>query len=83
MSSEPTLRSSLGEHWQLARRLRTLKIHFDTEKCRGIWECLEVCPVDCWTADYTSRKVIFHHPERCIACGACVLQCPESAIELR
>ena len=30
-----------------------------------------------------ARKVIFHDPERCIACGACVLQCPENAIELK
>jgi len=27
--------------------------------------------------------VIFHDPELCIACGACVLQCPEDAIELK
>ena len=46
MRSEPTLWSSLGEHWQLARRLRNLKIHFDPEKCRGVWECFEVCPVN-------------------------------------
>jgi NAD-dependent dihydropyrimidine dehydrogenase PreA subunit len=39
--------------------------------------------VNCWTADYTSRKVIFHDPERCIACNACVLQCPQGAIELK
>jgi NAD-dependent dihydropyrimidine dehydrogenase PreA subunit len=83
MSSEPTLWSSLGEHWQLARRLRNLKLHFDPEKCRGVWECFEVCPVNCWTADYASRKVIFHDPERCIACKACVIQCPEGAIELK
>lgn len=82
MSSEPTLWSSLGEHWQLARRLRNLKIHFDPEKCRGVWECFEVCPVNCWTADYASQKVIFHDPKRCIACKACVIQCPEGAIEL-
>ena len=82
MSSEPTLWSSLGEHWQFARRLRYLKIHLDPEKCRGVWECFEVCPVNCWTVDHTSRKVIFHDPERCIACNACVLQCPEGAIEL-
>jgi NAD-dependent dihydropyrimidine dehydrogenase PreA subunit len=42
-----------------------------------------VCPVGCWTPDYDVRCVVFHHGERCIACGACVLQCPEKAIELR
>ncbi|RME44058.1 MAG: hypothetical protein D6796_12260, partial [Caldilineae bacterium] len=29
------------------------------------------------------RVAIFHDPELCIACGACVLQCPRNAIELR
>jgi NAD-dependent dihydropyrimidine dehydrogenase PreA subunit len=39
--------------------------------------------VGCWTPDGEGRKIIFQYPERCIACGACVLQCPEHAIELR
>jgi len=29
------------------------------------------------------RVVVFHDGKKCIACGACVLQCPEDAIELR
>jgi NAD-dependent dihydropyrimidine dehydrogenase PreA subunit len=28
------------------------------------------------------RKVILHDIQMCIACGACVLQCPEDAIRL-
>jgi len=48
-----------------------------------MWQCYEVCPVDCWTPDKATRKVQYHDPEKCIACGACVLQCPEDAIELR
>lgn len=83
MSNEPTLWSSLAEHWQIARRLRGLQIHFDSEKCTGVWQCYEVCPVGCWTPDRARQLVVFHDPERCIACGACVLQCPESAIELK
>jgi NAD-dependent dihydropyrimidine dehydrogenase PreA subunit len=83
MNSGPNLWSSLGEHWQLARRLRSLKIHFDPEKCRGVWECYEVCPVNCWKPDRSAHKVKFQNPERCIACNACVLQCPEDAIELK
>jgi NAD-dependent dihydropyrimidine dehydrogenase PreA subunit len=84
MSTHPTFWSSLTEHWQVARTLRRLQIHFDPEKCTGVWQCYEVCPVGCWTPDYDERrKVVFHDPELCIACGACVLQCPEDAIELR
>jgi cyclopropane fatty-acyl-phospholipid synthase-like methyltransferase len=33
--------------------------------------------------DDERRQVIFHDGERCVACGACVLQCPEYAIELK
>jgi len=80
---EPTFLSSLKEHLKIARELRHLEIHFDPEKCRGIWQCYEVCPIGCWTPNYETRVAIFHNPELCIACGACVLQCPEDAIELR
>jgi NAD-dependent dihydropyrimidine dehydrogenase PreA subunit len=39
--------------------------------------------VECWEKDVENRKARFIAPERCIACNACVLQCPEGAIELR
>ena len=81
--TNPSLKESLLEHWTLARTLRKLRIHFDAEKCTGVWQCYEVCPVGCWTPDYEQRVVIHHDTERCIACGACVLQCPEGAIELK
>jgi NAD-dependent dihydropyrimidine dehydrogenase PreA subunit len=83
MSTQPTLWSSLTEELQIAMELRNLEIHFYPEKCKGVWQCYNVCPVGCWKPDYTSRKVVFHDKERCIACGACVLQCPEDAIELK
>ena len=83
MEKTPTIWTSLGEHITLALTLRNLRIRFNPEKCGGMWQCYEVCPVGCWTPVKTTRKVIFNDPENCIACGACVLQCPEDAIELK
>jgi len=83
MSTEPTWQSSLREHAHLALKLRNLQIHFDETRCKGRWQCYEVCPVGCWTPDRDRRVVVFHDGDRCIACGACVLQCPEDAIALR
>lgn len=83
MSTLPTLREFLAKEVQYVTELGNLEIHLDREKCKGVWQCYNVCPVGCWTPDYASRKVVFHDKERCIACGACVLQCPEDAIELK
>jgi NAD-dependent dihydropyrimidine dehydrogenase PreA subunit len=83
VSIQPTLSSSLKEHLRFARELRSLEIHFCEDKCKGVWQCYEVCPVGCWTPDRERRVVVFHDAEKCIACAACVLQCPEGAIELK
>jgi NAD-dependent dihydropyrimidine dehydrogenase PreA subunit len=83
MKTETSMLSSLTEHLEIARKLRNLQIHFYPDKCIGVYQCYAVCPVGCWTPDRAHRKVIFHDPEKCIACGACVLQCPQDAIELR
>jgi NAD-dependent dihydropyrimidine dehydrogenase PreA subunit len=83
MAGEPGVWASLTEHIEIATKLRGLEIHFDADRCKGVWQCYEVCPVGCWTPDRERRKVVFHDPDLCIACGACVLQCPEGAIELK
>jgi NAD-dependent dihydropyrimidine dehydrogenase PreA subunit len=82
-TTNPSMTSLLSEHWELARKLRSMQNVFHPDRCKGVWQCYEVCPVGCWTPDYPRQKVIFHDPQKCIACGACVLQCPEKAIELR
>jgi NAD-dependent dihydropyrimidine dehydrogenase PreA subunit len=82
VTSGPNWRSLLGEHLELALTLRRLKIFFDPALCQGVWECYEVCPVDCWLPDRERGIVILQNEENCIACGACVLQCPENAIQL-
>ena len=83
MAENPSIFSSLAKHWEYARTLRNLQIHFDPEKCTGAWECYEVCPVNCWMPDHDRRKAIVHDLKSCIACEACVLQCPEDAIRLK
>jgi NAD-dependent dihydropyrimidine dehydrogenase PreA subunit len=83
MSEQPSMMSSLKEELKFLKVLHDLKIHFDPEKCKGVWQCYEVCPVGCWTPDYENHVAIFHDSQKCIACGACVLQCPQGAIELK
>lgn len=83
MTDNPTLLSSLAEHWYLARTLRGLRIHYNAALCRGIWQCIDVCPIGCWKPDFEQGIVVHYNTEKCIACGACVLQCPEGAIELK
>ena len=39
--------------------------------------CVEVCPVDCF---FDVGEMLIIHPEECIDCGACVDECPVSAI---
>lgn len=72
----------LAEQVDLALRLRRMTIRFDSERCLGCLECYEVCPVGCWLPDDAPGKAAFVGPARCVACGACVLQCPERAIAL-
>lgn len=83
MAENPKMIDLMLEHLELARTLRKLRIHFDPAKCSGVWECIQVCPVACWERDPAARKAVFVRPEACIACNACVLQCPEGAIELK
>jgi NAD-dependent dihydropyrimidine dehydrogenase PreA subunit len=83
MNTKSSKLSLLTENLEIARKLRNMQIHFSPDRCIGVYQCYEVCPIGCWTPDRFHRKVIFHDPKKCIACGACVLQCPQDAIELR
>lgn len=83
MSENPSFWSTMTEHLEIAQNLRHLQIHFKPDRCTGDWFCYEVCPVNCWWPDRERHKAVFQTAERCIACGACVLQCPHDAIELK
>ena len=53
------------------------------EKCTGAADCVQVCPRDVLQMDGKRRKVVIARPDQCIQCGACVVQCPESALRFR
>jgi len=59
---------------------RKWSIVLDADRCEGVFRCLEVCPEACFEKLDGVRKVELAHDERCIRCGACVVQCPEDAL---
>jgi ferredoxin len=46
-------------------------------KCKYT-DCVEVCPVDCF---YEGENMLVIHPDECIDCGVCVIECPAEAIK--
>jgi NAD-dependent dihydropyrimidine dehydrogenase PreA subunit len=59
---------------------RKWSIALDPERCEGVFRCWEVCPEACFEKLEDLRKVDLAHDERCIRCGACVVQCPKDAL---
>jgi NAD-dependent dihydropyrimidine dehydrogenase PreA subunit len=70
-----------GSHFE-ERRWRVV---LDSERCKGVYSCWEVCPEACYEKPVPAqidaqRKIALVHAERCIRCGACIVQCPENAL---
>jgi NAD-dependent dihydropyrimidine dehydrogenase PreA subunit len=59
---------------------RKWTISLDRDRCEGVFRCWEVCPEACFEKHEEIRKVALAHDERCIRCGACVVQCPKDAL---
>ena len=59
---------------------RKWTITLDTDRCEGVYRCWEVCPAACFEKLEEIRKVELAHDDRCIRCGACVVQCPKDAL---
>jgi ferredoxin len=60
-------------------------ITLDRERCQGVYNCWEVCPEACFEKpspeqEKLERKIEVAHDERCIRCGACIVQCPLDAL---
>ncbi|MEN8159900.1 MAG: ferredoxin family protein, partial [Myxococcota bacterium] len=56
------------------------RITLDPERCAGVYRCWEVCPEACFEKPEAGGKIILAHDERCVRCGACVVQCPKDAL---
>ncbi len=59
---------------------REWNITLDSDRCEGVFRCWEVCPEACFEKLEGIRKVELAHDDRCIRCGACVVQCPKDAL---
>jgi NAD-dependent dihydropyrimidine dehydrogenase PreA subunit len=60
-----------------------IEIGVHVEACIGnsCSKCIDVCPVDCF-GPYADdpKRVDIVRPERCVECGACLIQCPTEAV---
>lgn len=59
---------------------REWRIALDPERCAGVYRCWEVCPEACFEKVPGRTIVDLAHDERCVRCGACVVQCPKDAL---
>jgi len=56
------------------------RITLDADRCAGVYRCWEVCPEACFEKLEEQRKVELAHDDRCVRCGACIVQCPQDAL---
>ena len=55
----------------------------DREICTSCGTCEDACPLDVIYADTASNDPVIKYPDECFICGACVMDCPCSAITMR
>jgi NAD-dependent dihydropyrimidine dehydrogenase PreA subunit len=73
MGSTPVYKSGLHED-------RFLKVILDEEKCKGAGYCELVCPRNCYEVDSNRHTASMPRLDRCVQCGACIVQCPFEAL---
>ncbi|MHA2060845.1 MAG: 4Fe-4S dicluster domain-containing protein [Candidatus Sifarchaeia archaeon] len=54
-------------------------ITVDYDKCTGVGDCVDMCPVDMF--EVKDGKAIVKNIDECTECCACVTACPNDAIE--
>lgn len=76
MGSTPVYKSGLLED-------RFLKVVVDEERCRGVGFCNDVCPRSCFEIDEDRHVATMKRADRCVQCGACIVQCPFDALSFK
>ncbi|MBA7473146.1 hypothetical protein ES707_08480 [subsurface metagenome] len=71
--STPLYKSGLHED-------RFLKVFLELEKCKGAGFCEQVCPRSCFEMNRERHVVSMPRANRCVQCGACIVQCPFDAL---
>jgi NAD-dependent dihydropyrimidine dehydrogenase PreA subunit len=59
---------------------RLFRVVLDVDSCAGEGTCEQVCPRGCFVRDPVRGKADMPGSERCVRCGACVVQCPCDAL---
>jgi NAD-dependent dihydropyrimidine dehydrogenase PreA subunit len=73
MGSTPIYKSGLHKD-------RWLKVILDEGKCKGAGFCQQVCPRNCYEVDRNRHTATMPRANRCVQCGACIVQCPFDAL---
>jgi ferredoxin len=73
------LRGLLRREWDWWVQASRTRVQFNGPLCIGCLTCYEVCPVGCFIPLADGTGVRLAKPGRCVACGACALQCPSGA----
>ncbi|MFO7850289.1 MAG: mercury methylation ferredoxin HgcB [Spirochaetia bacterium] len=56
-------------------------LEFDPERCSGCGMCIEVCPHEVFVP--AGEIVEVQERDRCIECGACMINCASGAIRVQ
>jgi|Deesub1362A_J573_1020465.scaffolds.fasta_scaffold00054_91 ferredoxin len=73
MGSTPLYKSGLHKD-------RFLEVFLDVERCRGVALCEQVCPRNCYRVNRELHTTTIVRAEKCVRCGACIVQCPFDAL---
>ncbi|MFQ5513265.1 MAG: HgcAB-like fusion protein [Myxococcota bacterium] len=71
--STPLYKSGLHED-------RQLRITLDEARCKGAGFCEQSCPTHVFEMEPSRKLVRLPRSERCVQCGACIVQCPFDAL---